>query len=565
MKRHWPWLLIGCGYLVGAGLLLSTVGHPPLPLDDAALLKDFQSAGPTALFAHDRYAQLRPGKNAWFMLLARHPGQLPWLRAIVVVTCLASAWLMARLARPLLPGRPRWPWVLALLWLLNPTTISTVAWLATGNYVFALFGALAFFALSHRVRAAEPGARRWWLAAASGLALLGSALQHPIALSAGPLWVAYDACLERAPVPGRRATFAILAPVYGIVACLVIALHLRAGAPEVDPSAFVDVPERWLLSVSAARYLFENLLLGLWPFGRFGILLRDQPARQLAASGLCIALAGAAAYGLFVRGRRDPVLRFAGLWTLAWLLPVINLVPLGNTPVALRYFYLPGWGILLLCARLCLHALARLGPRAERTLAALTWAVGLAWSASSWDAAALWKSPVALYARTVDNYPDNRQALVNLAALHLERGQLPEARRLLEHALASFPDDRLAASNYVSLLVRTGDYPALLTFLRDRPWARTTPEARHGYARALAAAGQLEPALAELGALLTSPLSPELHFAVGYDRARLLVELGRHREAKRALQALLQAFPGDRDLLLTLQLIDQVLAQPAVK
>ena len=557
---RWVVLVVALGLLAGVILQGSTLWHQPISMDNAELFEDFRSASWNQLFSYDRFSHLRPAKNLWFALLARHPDALPLARAFVVFACLVSAWLMNRLSRPLWPDLPLLPAALSVAWLVNPTTVSTVAWLATANYVFAGAGTLGFIALA--MASMEPGAsppvhqsRAW----AATLSLTIGALNHPGALLAGPLLLAYAPCVkalrgQTGPLLRRMAL------PYVLVVGLVVLLHVRAGAPP-GGYPFTQLYPGWVLPFSSARYLFDNLALWLWPYGRFGVLLWDQPDKSLGLSAACIALLLGAGYYALWRKRHDRVLRFGVLWTLGFLLPVTNLVPFGNTPVALHYPYLAGWGLVIVLGRLAQSAVERFrgeGGAARMSAVLVVAALGV-WLQPALAAAARWGDEVELFVTTMDNYPDNLRARVNLADVYIQEERLPEARRLLEASLRRFPQAPGLVGNYATILHMLEDHARLVAFVEANQAAQASSRVGFLYGQALAKTGQAERALAQFTSLLGGTLDREAHFAIGYQRATLLVQLGRHADAQAALQALLRHFPDHPDLLLTRQLIDRVL------
>jgi tetratricopeptide (TPR) repeat protein len=270
----------------------------------------------------------------------------------------------------------------------------------------------------------------------------------------------------------------------------------------------------------------------------------------------------AAACGLIwqLRRLRDGALNFAWLWTAGFIVPVANFVPVGNTPVAMHYLYLPGLGLALLNTRLVQRFVDGLRSQGYPRIAVLpALALGaliLAWLPEQRKALGTWADATALYARTIQNYPSNVEARVNLAALYMDSGKHVEAEMMLTEALALAPDDPLVLANRFKLLAELGridealavqdahpelNAPAMM-FLRGTLLLRTQRDAEAAGAFRQAFGGAVE---------------PEERFAAGYQLAIAHVRTEHYAEAEVLIDQLLGEFPGRPELLLGKQLLTQ--------
>src|SRR5262249_52888728 len=102
---------------------------------------------------------------------------------------------------------------------------------------------------------------------------------------------------------------------------------------------------------SAARYLFEHLRLWFWLPGRSGVLLGDDPTQHGLSNTLAWCALVIASVWLWRMRGRDPARDFACFFAALTLLPLTNFVPIGHTPVAMHYTFLPGLGLALWLAR----------------------------------------------------------------------------------------------------------------------------------------------------------------------------------------------------------------------
>ena len=270
------------------------------------------------------------------------------------------------------------------------------------------------------------------------MSLLLAALSHELCLLL-PLLLLGARADGDARVPGKRRAATLL----GALVPLALVAALHAQGRSVDLAYRAANHPKALLALSSARYGFANLRLWFWQPGSFGVLLTDAPEESMGLSVICW-LAWLALVGFCVwTWRRDPASRFSLLWVGIFLLPMINLVPLGNTPVAMHYLYLPGAGLtLFLCRnaqRLSAWLRAHASPRGRALPAGFVCALIAAWLPEYRSSVKAWASAPLLYERTLENHPTNVEARANLAAAYLERDMLQEADALLTDSLRIAP------------------------------------------------------------------------------------------------------------------------------
>jgi Tfp pilus assembly protein PilF len=501
------WVVCAIAYSGAALLYLPSLNLGPISLDDAGSLRF-----PAALFGHDRFGHWRPIKNALFLVLSRHAEWLPIWRAVLLGIVLGSASLSQALVTQLLGSRT-WGLLATLCWLLNPITANVISWLSTANLAICLLGILGFVYFAER---------SWLVALAS---LLIALLSHELGFVAPLLWIALHGRMPR-----RRISIAS-------AACISACLILQLWPDTIGATYRTAQHPRALLMLSAPRYLFENLRLWFWLPGRFGVLPTDQPSRHVLASvvsWLCLI----PALGVWWRLRgRDRCLEFALLWVAATLVPVINLVPIGNTPVAMHYLYLPGVGLAL--------ALTRLAQRVEIPIAPAVAIVALiaAWLPEQQRSLHAWQSAESLYVATLHNDPDNVEARVNLAAIYLDERKYAQAEALLVDTAGDYG----LAVNRFKLLAETGRRKEALEFFASHS-ELNTPEALLVYARLLQHEGQHEQAAAAFRRAFERARDPETRFTAGYQLALALVRAEDYRQAETLIDQLLREFPDRPEL-----------------
>lgn len=458
------WLGCAAVYIAVVSLYAPSVHYAPLPLDDQSLLQEVASLPLHQLFGWDHFGHFRPLKNLLFWLMARSPDLSAW-RATFIVLLVFTALLVQLFATRV--GSSRW-FGLGVVgcWALHPSTASAVCWLSAVNGVYALCAMLAYLLLSEQstAPALSPAQRRAYRTGAT-VVLATGLLAHELPLLSPLLLYSLQGLWPR--TRDRRLYTSSIA----VVVVYAVAAVLASGAAS-SAYRFVSETPRWLMSFSAARYAADNALLWLWPWGRFGVLLGDDPQRHLVASAVWWVALSCAAYALWRHRKRDPLLTFGLVWSAASLALVCNVIPLGNTPVAVHYSFVPGVGFAMVVCRAFSGLASRwvLGPTLrERVLLAAFVALLVLFGRETSYVVAAWGDEETLYTATLDNYPDNVEVLVNLSSSYLTVGRDADSTRLLERARKLAPDDLNVVRNHYAALVRKGDMEAALASLRAHP------------------------------------------------------------------------------------------------
>jgi tetratricopeptide (TPR) repeat protein len=520
------------------------LAYAPLGLDDQALLEFFAHADFGRVWGFDHFGHLRPAKNIMFWYLAHWPALLSACRALLVLAALGCAWLLRSVSLQL-GLAPPWAALAAALWLLNPTTAVGVAWLSAGNYLLALAGTLLY--VRALLGTSASGGRALLRA---HLALLCAALSHELALLA-PLWLLCHR--GRTDTPAARKQLLQLGLAAVAVAAVPLVLRLLHTAPVLEYRSGLSAPQ---LMASAALNFAQNIALWLWLPGRFGVLL-SQAAPASAASCVGAWLGVLALGGLLWRlGQRDAL-----LWLLIFLVPVVNLLPLGVTPLAMHYLILPGVGLAWLVAR----GLAQLASRRQRQAASVALVLGVAlllsWQPAFRRTVSAFGDEISLYEATLQDRPDNREASVNLIAAQLRAGNVAQAEKLLHEALQRAPSEPGLLRHQLQLLLLREQLPeALAWFAQHADWVQRDSDLSLRRGLLLRRLGENAEAARLFQHVLakTAPTARERALA-GYQLANLHVQSGRLPEAQALLRSLHDDFPGDRDIALALRLVDDVL------
>lgn len=177
-------------------------------------------------------------------------------------------------------------------------------------------------------------------------------------------------------------------------------------------------------------------------------------ANQFAFTSLSMAgmvAAAALLAGLFKKGIGQPLRIFGAVWFTGGFLPISNIVEL-NATSAEHWLYLPLVGLLLVVFGWVIEL-----PRREfqiATVCGLLMACGL--GARSAVRSTDWLNAQVFYERTIAAGGWSPRVAVNLAIIYGHQGRLAEARNLLEHSLASWPDYPLARGHLAVILSLQG-------------------------------------------------------------------------------------------------------------
>ena len=395
-------------------------------------------------------------------------------------------------------------WLAGMLFAVHPVHAEPVAWISGRKDLLCAVALLAcqvsYMGWRNTARSSD------WIM--SLVWLMVAALGKPAAMSAVVSLGLYDLVWLR---HSWRSAVRSLLPhaAVCVVVAVVAVLAQRSG------SAFAaESDRRWgAIDLVACNLLFE--LRRCWfpvPFSPFlpHSILEELPlaVRWLAPVALVVASLVMAARGLQNRFWRAIAWWWFG--SLAFLLPVSGLIPLGYTSLADRYLYLPSLGPCIFLAaglgrisrhhsdnlrnRLPLplgegwgegasHVSSGYRPHPGPTLkgegeatsrigrstlaAALIAAAVLLLGAVTHNRAAAWQNSSTLWQTTLRAYPRSEIAWRNLTSACFEENRLEDAARTARLGLESVPQDLNLAVNAAVVLTDLGHYDEAQTLLSD--------------------------------------------------------------------------------------------------
>jgi Tfp pilus assembly protein PilF len=372
------------------------------------------------------------------------------------------------------------------LWLLHPLQTESVTYIVQrAESMMGLFYLLTLYGF---IRGAESDSPRTWYALSVGACLLGMATKEVI-VSAPLAVMLYDrtfvAGTFRQAWSRRRGYYLALAATW----VLLVGLALSVGSR--NDSALFNRGISWSDYVTMQFYaLIEYLRLSVWPspliFDYTGYRLHNPMLVALDAV-LVVLLITLTILGL----RRGTAFGFCGFCYFAILAPTSSVLVASAQPLSDHRMYLP------LAAVLAVEALSiyRMTGRKSRPLFAM---LILAAAILTYERNIDYRSNLALWTDTARKLPNDPVAQANLGSYLLTAGKIPEAKAMLEHALALGPNNAFALNNLGIITYQEGSVEQALALFRKSLWANPRyPWTYYNYGYALDRLGRRQEAIAE--------------------------------------------------------------------
>jgi len=335
--------------------------------------------------------------------------------------------------------------IAALLFGVHPLHVESVAWITERKDVlyglFFLAAGLAYLGYAVRKDRSAYGA-------ALVLFIL-SCLAKPTAAVFPFILLAFDFLLKRR---FRPAVFLEKIPFFLISAAAVATAYFaQRSTGAFENGAAADLPTALFRS---ANYLFFYLYKTVLPLKLS--CLYPEPRWWFAAP----AVAGLIALVVWSL-RRDRVIAFGGLFLLAGLLPMLQLVRVGQ-PLADRYVYLALIGPFFVAGHYLARFFRRSGWPARIVALAVLIPVLAALAILSNRQARVWKNGVTLWTGAIANYPDQPLAYNNRGNAYCYGGDHRRALADYDRALAINPGYADAYNNRGNAWRGLNDYDRAL-------------------------------------------------------------------------------------------------------
>lgn len=193
---------------------------------------------------------------------------------------------------------------------------------------------------------------------------------------------------------------------------------------------------------------------------------------------------------LLLLSRRSPSVGLGGLWFLASLLPVMNLLPLEGSVMADRFLYLPSAGFALLLAGFP-------GALKKKDGEPLSWtrnlfrmillAILLSNAVFTARRNPVWRDEMIFFSRCVEQNPQSAMAHHNLGYVYYRKGDWPRAEAEYRQAISLSPAYADPHATLGDILAKTGRYAEAIqeyeAYLRYNPRALNRDQALEKIAR----------------------------------------------------------------------------------
>ena len=356
-----------------------------------------------------------------------------------LLNCLLVFWLIS-----ILSGRFFVAFLTAVLFGLHPMHVESVAWISERKDVlYALFFLGAIICYCYYLRTSS--LRRFYYASL-GLFLL-SLLSKAMAITLPVVLFLVDYLLlrkDRKMLFADKIPFFVLSFIFGGVAFFA---QYATGA--VRQQEFFNLLDKVLIAAFAiVFYLYKILwpvkLCSLYPY----FIMPGRPMFLLCLVALFVV---ALAWAVFSLRKFSRKIIFSSLFFLVTILPVLQLVPLGQAIVADRYIYIPCIGILYGVSEGIFWLYAKkvkYGNKAGRILLSMILiSLILAAGALTWKRCGVWKDDSTLWRDVLDRYPHSSTACNNLGVVFAQQGKTKQAAALFKKAIKIDPHYSSAYNN----------------------------------------------------------------------------------------------------------------------
>ena len=412
----------------------------------------------------------------------------------------------------------------ALLFALHPLRVESVAWVSERKDV--LSGLWYILTLLMYSLFGKTGKRKWyWLSFAAFLLAL---LSKPMSVSLPLVLVLIDYLLQKkisVKLLYEKIPFVLFAAMF----CVITVLAQKSGGAIKD-YPMLALWQRICVPFYAVCFYLVKTLVPLNLSALYYFPSNPGLAINMQLFGAPLLLCGAGIVMWFRHMFIRPVI-FGVLFFLATLLPVMQIIPVGNAIVADRYSYLPVigiyfacvWGIWTVVKNKSVPAVVRRGLMGAGCVVLLLFA------ALTYKQCGFWHDNFSLWNHAIEASPCGL-AYNNRAVLFKELGRTNDALEDLNHAIALSPGYVIAYSNRGDLYNRMGRFDdAMKDLNRAVALKPNDPLVRYNRGSTLLNLGQNEQAMEDFSVTL----SLDSNNADAYNnRGIALISLERYQEAR---------------------------------
>lgn len=486
-------------------------------------------------------AYYRPLTNLSFRLDLAIAGTSPWFFHLVNILLAAVASVLVTLIIWELLHSGVWAALGGLLFACHPSHVEAVAFIsARTDLLVTIFTAVAGFGLLRSLRKHNA---RWWIIVLIGyaLALLSkeTALLFPVLIALAPIL-----CRTRYP----RLYWLLLAGSL-VLAGLYLLVRRQVLGVAISP-AFEPLALHQLINIANTFGLYIRMFL--WPFAHRAKFPLD-PLFHHLSHYTAYTLVFLVTPPLAALRRRFWIALWGYVWVICFLLPVVNIVPVGPQ-AAERLLFMPSVGLTTAVTILLSRSLASRHWLRRLTAAAIS-VIIIAFAADTVIRSRIWRSNLTLFGAMVKEAPRAPSAYAGLAEA-ISATDPDSAIRLYNRALYYDQGYLPANINLGILYARMGDHRRAIHQLRLADLLQpNSAMIQHNLGLAWLGAAELDSALAAFSrAIELEPAAAQPYLG----RSLALCFLGRIPEAELDLRTALSRSPA---LLTDLQALAQTLCR----
>jgi tetratricopeptide (TPR) repeat protein len=395
-------------FLAYVALLCNSVATELFWSDDPEEM-DFVCSCPFVqlLFGHDAFGYFRPIKNIlWFVFSRLEALGIEWCHILAIAIGIVSFFPVLSLCRRILENEWK-ALAAAVVWLLAPTLVSSVAWLSCVN--IQIMVAFASASIVFHDKAWDRAAFRRSQVAFASVFLFLALLSYECAVALGPILIAFDWILRPDRLRDRNARIAHVC--YWVTIGIYAVFRFLVGAIEKMSPRWIEATRAQLV-LSSPFFTARHFADWLWPFGRFSVggsyvwgEVSPFVLAGCAASGFAVLV-----FALFSR-KRFPALSFCLIFAILAFAPVSNCLGFGNGPYGDYYLSLASIGLAagsveIVWRLVQIRGLLRL-PALALAAAFVLVRVAAIPEAAHW--ARLWSRTDLAYAEAARNHPESIQ------------------------------------------------------------------------------------------------------------------------------------------------------------
>ncbi|MDQ1267182.1 MAG: hypothetical protein QG635_2336 [Bacteroidota bacterium] len=429
-------------------------------LFDNPFITDISPAGIAGLFSNYVFGNYNPITILTFTIEYHFYHFAPFgyhfinLTFHITVTLLLYRWLKD------LSGAPQIAFIAGLLFGIHPVHVESVAWVAgRKDVLYAAFFLLSLIFYNKYGLSKKP--LNYFL---SFLFFALSCLSKAMAVVLPVILFVIDwyggrkfdlkLILEKIP-------YFVLSLILGLVA---IDAQKTVGA--VGSHSYISLFDQFLLATYGLYFYIEKLFIPLglsanYPYpdkteGMLPLIIYISPA-------IIIGLGAAA---VMFRKKSKVWLLSGGIFLLG-ILPVLQILPIGNAYTADRFVYIASIGFFLAIAYVTVKLFQKYKSSSviKSIIVIVFIASSIAYSAAAWNRSKVWMDTYTLFADVIQKYPKCDFAYFNIGNYFMKRGEHTKAIGLFKQAIALKPDYWDAYTNLGNSYNETGKYDSALVVL----------------------------------------------------------------------------------------------------